>query len=73
MPSGNKPLPEPMLTLDLFSHMASLGYNELILVQAVGCHLFGTKPLPEPVSCYSLLDISEQISVKFESNQKHFH
>ena len=29
VPSGNKPLPEPMLTQDLCHHMASLGHNVL--------------------------------------------
>ena len=31
VPSGNKPLPEPMLTQIYVAHMASLGLNELRL------------------------------------------
>ena len=36
------------------------------LVQVMACHLFGAKPLPEPMQPYCQLDSWEQISVKFE-------
>ena len=41
-------------------------------VQVMTCHLFGTKPLPEPMLAYCQLDSWEQISVKFESEFYHF-
>ena len=40
------------------------------LVEAIVCHLFGTKPLPEPVLAYCQL---EQTSMAFESKCKIFH
>ena len=43
------------------------------LVQVKACHLFGTKPLPEPMLVYWQLDYREQISVKFKSEFSHFH
>ena len=43
------------------------------LVQVMSCHLFGAKPLPEPMLTYCQLDSWEQISVKFESEFHHFH
>ena len=39
----------------------------------LGCHLVGTKPLPEPMLAYCQLDSWEHISVKFESEFCHFH
>ena len=36
------------------------------LVQVIACHLFGAKPLPEPMLAYCQVDSWEQISVKFE-------
>ena len=36
------------------------------LVQVMACHLFGAKPLPEPMLVYWQLDSWEQISVEFE-------
>ena len=38
----------------------------------MACHLFGAKPLPEPVVTYCQLDHWEQISVKFNWNFKLF-
>ena len=65
VPEGTKPLPEPLLTQDLCHHMASLGHNKLThwgwemhqqtrppLVQIMACHLFGAKPLSEPMLDY---------------------
>ena len=43
------------------------------LVQVVACHVFGAKPLPEPMLAYCQLVCWEQISVKFESEFSHFH
>ena len=43
------------------------------LVQVMACHLFGAKPLPEPMLAYWRLDFWEQISVKLESKFCHFH
>ena len=43
------------------------------LVKVMACRLFGSKPLPEPMLAYCLLDSWEQISVKFESEFYHFH
>ena len=40
------------------------------LVQVMACHLFGTKPLPEPILTYCQLDPEEQTSVKIESKYK---
>ena len=42
------------------------------LVQVMACHLFGAKPLPEPMLAYCQVDSWEQISVKFESEFYHF-
>ena len=43
------------------------------LVQIMACHLFSTKPLPEPMLAYCQLNSWKQISVKFESEFCHFH
>ena len=43
------------------------------LVQIMACHLFGAKPLPQPVLAYCQLDSWEHISMKFESEFYHFH
>ena len=43
------------------------------LVQIMACHLFDTKPLPEPVLVYCKFDFGEQFSVRFESEFAHFH
>ena len=48
-------------------------WTGLALVQVMACHLFGTKPLPEPMLAYCQLDSWKQISVKFESKFYHFH
>ena len=37
-----------------------------VLIQVMACHLFGAKPLPEPMLAYYQLDSWEQISVKIE-------
>ena len=42
------------------------------LVQVMACHLFGAKPLPEPMLTYYQVDPEEQTSVKFESKYKVF-
>ena len=42
------------------------------LVQVMACRLFSTKPLPEPMLAFCLLDPYEQTSVKFESKYKNF-
>ena len=42
------------------------------LVQIMACRLIGTKPLPEPMLTFCLLDPQEQTSVKFKSKFKHF-
>ena len=42
------------------------------LVQAMACHLFGAKPLPEPMLAYCKIDPLGQILVKFESTYKTF-
>ena len=42
------------------------------LLQVMACHLFGTKPLPEPMTTYCQLDLKEQTSVKLESKYKSF-
>ena len=44
-----------------------------VLVQIMACHLFGNKPLPEPILAFCQLDSWEQISVKFKSEFYHFH
>ena len=38
----------------------------------MACHLFGAKPLPEPLLAYCQLDAWEQTSVKFESKYQNF-
>ena len=38
----------------------------------MACHLFGTKPLPEPKLTYCQLDPYEQTSMKFKSKYKLF-
>ena len=43
------------------------------LVQIMACHLFGAKPLSEPMLYYCQLDSLEQTSVKLYSKFKHFH
>ena len=43
------------------------------LVQVMARHLFGAKPLPEPMLPYCQLDPWEQTSVKFESRYNTFH
>ena len=43
------------------------------LVQVMACRLFGTKPLPEPMLAYWLLDYREQVSVKLKSELCHFN
>ena len=43
------------------------------LVQAMACHLFGVKPLPEPMLAYFQLDSWEQNSVKYEWELCNFH
>ena len=47
-------------------------WSGLALVQVMACHLFGTKPLPEPELAYCQLASWEQISVKFESEFYYF-
>ena len=42
-------------------------------VQIMACHLFGNKPLSEPMLSFSQLDPWEQISVKSKSKFKYFH
>ena len=42
-------------------------------VRVMACHLFGAKPLPEPMLASCQLDSWEQISVKFELEFYHFH
>ena len=37
------------------------------IIQVVACHLFGTKPLPEPMLTNCQLDPKEQTSVEFKS------
>ena len=48
-------------------------WTESSLVRVMACHLFGAKPLPEPMLVYCQLDYWEQVSVKFESEFHHFH
>ena len=43
------------------------------LVHVMACHLFGAKPLSEPMLVYCQLNSREQISVKFKSEFYHFH
>ena len=43
------------------------------LVQIMACHLFGTKPLSQPILYYCQLDPKEQTSVKLHSKFRHFH
>ena len=43
------------------------------LVQVMACHLYGTKPLPEPMPAYYQLDSWEQISEKLGPEFYHFH
>ena len=42
------------------------------LDQIMACHLYGTKPLQEPVLCCCQLDPNEQTSVKSKTIHKHF-
>ena len=41
-----------------------------VFVQVMACHLFGAKPLPEPMLAYCQLDPQEQTSVKFQPKYK---
>ena len=43
------------------------------LIHVMACHLFGTKPLPEPMMAYRQLDLWEQYSVNFLSKLNYFH
>ena len=43
------------------------------LVRVMACHLFGAKPLPEPMLVYCQLDSWQQISMKFMPEFYHFH
>ena len=43
------------------------------LLQIMACHLFSTKPLPEPMLAYCWFNHWKYISVKFESNYNNFH
>ena len=45
-------------------------YNIPTLLQIMACHLFGAKPLSEPMLPYCQLDHKEHISVKFYSKFK---
>ena len=45
----------------------------IALIQIMACHLFGAKPLPEPMLAYHYLDSWERISVKSKSEFYHFH
>ena len=42
------------------------------LVQIMACHLFGAKPLPDPILTYCLLEPQEQTLVKIKSKCKTF-
>ena len=44
-----------------------------VLVQIMACHIFGTKPLSEPMLGYCQLNPKEQTSVKFQSKSRTFH
>ena len=43
------------------------------LVQIIACHLFGAKPLSEPMLAYCQLDPKEHVSIKFCLKIKSFH
>ena len=43
------------------------------LAQIMACHLYGTKPLSEPMLTYIQLDPQKQNSVNFESKYKSYH
>ena len=43
------------------------------LVQIMGCHLFGTESLSEPMLSYCLMESQEQTSAKFQSKHKTSH
>ena len=43
------------------------------LFQVMACHLFGIKPLPEPMLTYCQLNLQEQTSVKFKLKYKTLH
>ena len=65
VPSGNKPLPEPMLTQFLGRLMASLGHNELKKVNAIkiahkiSIILFGFQcPYSIPLNLYQSLHVN---------------
>ena len=47
-------------------------WTGLALVQVMACHLFGTKPSPEPVLTSNQFHPCEQITVKFKSKYKSF-
>ena len=82
---GNQPSFEPMMTKFTDMYMVarpqwvnSLGpsdasVNILTLVQIMACHMFGAKPLSEPMLPYCQLDPKEHISVKFPLKFKSFH
>ena len=84
---GNKPLSEPimvsLLHICITQPLWLKWLPEIIhnmhqwtgtsLVQVMTWHLFGTKPLPEPIMAYFELDSWRHISVKFESEFYHFH
>ena len=87
-PSCNKPLPGPMLTqfyVTIWHHSPQWvnssppicaymhQWTGPALVQVMACHLFGDKPLPEPMLSYCQLDSWEQISLNLKLEFYNFH
>ena len=65
VPSGNKPLPEPMLIkiyVAIWHLYMHLQYRPS-LVQIMACRLFGTKPLSEPMLVFCQLDMAQVLKI----------
>ena len=85
---GDKPLSDPLMVI-VVTHICvtwpqwvkSLGQRDAYmhyqpwpsLVQIMAFHMFGTKPLSEPMLYHCQVNPSEQTSVKMYSKLKHFH
>ena len=85
---GDKPLSDPLM-ISVLTHICvtrpqwvkSLGQRDAYmhyqpwpsLVQIMAFHMFGTKPLSEPMLYHCQFNHSEQTSVKMYLKLKHFH
>ena len=58
---------QPCINLSLPSAAHMCQWTRSALVHVMACHLFSTKPLPEPTLIYCQLDPQEQTSVQFKS------